>query len=149
LAEGYFSGTSTLAVGASGLSLGNGYNELTLAEDLVLTWANSQGETYNARVEYVGVAPDVLPGDYNDDNVVNAADYTRWRDRLGSTAVLPNDPTPGVVDQSDYDRWVANFGDTGGAGSLGANGAAVPEPATLALGALAYAAAWPIRRRNR
>ena len=77
LAEGYFSGTSTFAVGAAGLSLGNGYNELTLAEDLVFAWANSQGETYNARVEYVGVAPDVLPGDYNDNNVVDAADYTR------------------------------------------------------------------------
>lgn len=152
LAEGFFSGTSTLAAGASGLSLGNAYNELTLAEDLVFTWSRLDGttyKTYNARVEYVGVAPDILPGDYNDNNVVDAADYTRWRDALGSNTVLPNDTTPGVVSQADYDLWFANFGHAGGAGSLGVNGASVPEPASLALGALAFAACWPTRRPNR
>jgi len=148
LAEAYFSGTSTLAIGAAGLSLGNGYNELTLAEDLVFTWANSEGETYNARVEYVGTAPDILPGDYNDNNVVDAADYTRWRDTLGTNIVLPNDPTPGSVDESDYLWWKNNFGETGGAGSLAAGGAPVPEPTALAIAALALVAGWPGRERR-
>ena len=53
-----------------------------------------------------------LPGDYNNDGTVDAADYTVWRDNLGSTQFLPNDITPDVVDQSDYDVWFANFGAT-------------------------------------
>ena len=57
-----------------------------------------------------------VQGDYNADSRVDAADYTVWRDNLGSTtANLPNDPTPTVVDQSDYSAWKTNFGQTGGA----------------------------------
>ena len=48
-----------------------------------------------------------IAGDYNGDGVVDAADYTVWRDGLGTTF------TPG-----DYDVWVANFGAT------------TPEPST-------------------
>jgi len=147
LAEAYFSGTSTLAIGAASISLGNGYNHLTLAEDLVFTWINSDGETYNARVEYIGVAPNVLPGDYNNNGVVDAADYTRWRDALGSSTVLPNDPTPGVVDQSDYDRWKTNFGKPGGVGSLVATAATVPEPATWLIFSLVILSGCQVRNR--
>jgi hypothetical protein len=58
------------------------------------------------------------PADYNQDAIVNAADFTVWRDTLGSTYDLRADAddgtltgTPdGVVDQFDYDYWVANFG---------------------------------------
>lgn len=53
-----------------------------------------------------------LDGDYNLDGAVNAADYTVWRDGLGTMF------TPG-----DYDVWVANFGATAPASSV-----AVPEP---------------------
>ena len=58
-------------------------------------------------------------GDYNDDSVVDAADYTVWRDNLGQDVTLPNDPTPGMVTAEDYDVWRANFGATGGAGGAG------------------------------
>lgn len=51
-------------------------------------------------------------GDYNDNGVVDAADYTIWRDNFGSSVSLPNDPTPGSVDQGDYDVWRSNFGGT-------------------------------------
>ncbi len=50
-----------------------------------------------------------LPGDYNNDGLVNLADYTVWRDNLGSTAALANDNTPGV-DSTDYTVWKNNFG---------------------------------------
>jgi hypothetical protein len=87
-------------------------------------------------------------GDYNDNGIVDAADYVVWRKNLNTGATLPNDDTPGV-DQNDYARWRANFGNTGSAGAgetlegivvfgplpagagLGAN-ATVPEPGTLA-----------------
>jgi hypothetical protein len=60
----------------------------------------------------------VLPGDYNHNGIVDAADYTVWRDGLGSTFT-----------QSDYTVWKANFGNHSGSGAS-AN-AAVPEPATV------------------
>jgi hypothetical protein len=46
--------------------------------------------------------PGDLPGDYNADGAVNAADFTVWRDALGGSEVLPNEVTPGTVTQADY-----------------------------------------------
>ena len=78
-----------------------------------------------------------LPGDYNQDGSVDAADYTVWRNNLGSSVSLPNDDTMGV-DLDNYDRWKAAFGETAaGSGSAIVGAAAVPEPAagtTLLLG---------------
>ena len=84
-------------------------------------------------------------GDYNGNGIVDAADYTAWRDALtaGSTSLL-NDPTPGVVDETDFLYWRAHFGETLGSGA-GAGQTAVPEPATLTLMILA-AAGWCLRR---
>ncbi len=53
------------------------------------------------------------PGDYNVDGVVDAADYTVWRDQLGSTAPAfsgADGDGSGIVDQIDYDLWRANYG---------------------------------------
>jgi hypothetical protein len=80
-----------------------------------------------------------LPGDYNRNGVVDAADYVVWRDRLGSGTALANDDTPGVG-ADDYDRWRANFGlaDEIVAGLSSTPNAAVPEPSStlLALAAI-------------
>lgn len=78
----------------------------------------------------VSLAAAGLDGDFNDNQVVDAADYTVWRDALGTSATLPNDPTPGTVDASDYDVWKSNFGTTA-ASAAGAQ--AVPEPASVGL----------------
>ncbi len=73
-----------------------------------------------------------LPGDYNGNNVIDAADYTAWRDALTAGATsLANDPTPGTVDESDFLYWRAHFGETLGSGAGSA--APVPEPSTLAI----------------
>jgi GH35 family endo-1,4-beta-xylanase len=74
----------------------------------------------------------VAPGDYNGDGVVDGADYTVWRDSLGSSTDLRADGNgDGVIDEGDYAIWKSLFGTTygSGAGSL----AAVPEPASAAL----------------
>jgi hypothetical protein len=77
-----------------------------------------------------------VPGDYNENEVVDAADYVVWR---SNPASLPNEgASPGTVDQADYDFWRSRFGATSGAGA-GA-GTAVPEPGTGILAAFACAA---------
>jgi len=74
--------------------------------------------------------PTGLLGDYNQNGVVDAADYTVWRDRLGSGTALPNDDTPGVG-ADDYTRWKTHFGEVAGSGSASwtAASSVVPEPA--------------------
>lgn len=74
-------------------------------------------------------------GDYNDDGIVNAADYTVWRDRMGQEFTLPNeDPsaTPGMVTSHDYDVWKSAFGNSGSGSGAIVRGA-VPEPASFLL----------------
>ena len=91
----------------------------------LLSWNTSQLYTLGV----LSVTGPILPGDYNGNGIVDAADYTVWRDHLGQSVTLPNDTTPGSVTQADYDVWKSNFGNHSGSGS-GASGA-VPEPATL------------------
>jgi hypothetical protein len=81
-----------------------------------------------------------LPGDYNDNGMIDAADYTAWRDAMTDGAsALSNDPTPGSVDDTDFDYWRAHFGEALGSGAgqgatAGLSGsAAVPEPASWLL----------------
>ena len=57
--------------------------------------------------------PNPLPGDYNFNGVVDAADYSVWRDTLGSMNDLRADGDGnGVIDQADFDFWIAHFGST-------------------------------------
>jgi hypothetical protein len=76
------------------------------------------------------------PGDYNGNGVVDAADYTVWRDNVGESGPLANeDASPGVIDAADYNVWKNHFGQF----SLGAAAGqvtAVPEPTSLRLAVL-------------
>jgi autotransporter-associated beta strand protein len=80
--------------------------------------------------------PPPLSGDYNENGVVDAGDYVVWRNNLGNEAALPNDDTAGVG-PDDYERWRAHFGETNLGGLGSSSGAAVPEPATALLTAIA------------
>ena len=73
-----------------------------------------------------------VPGDYNNDGVVDAADYTVWRDTFGSTTDLTADGNEnGQIDAGDYDVWKANYGQSAPAGAGGLfSSTAVPEPAS-------------------
>jgi sulfatase modifying factor 1 len=68
------------------------------------------------------VAASVLPGDFNHDGLVDAADYVTWRKGLGTTYTQPA-----------YDVWRAHFSQSAGSGAALPSAeplSAVPEPAT-------------------
>jgi hypothetical protein len=102
---------------------------LTLAPDdqaeWRLHWIHSAFWVDSLAVEYVPG----LPGDFNGDGSVDAADYVVWRKTDGT--------------QADYETWRANFGriaDSGAADvaySSDRNNVGIPEPGTfwLAMGA--------------
>jgi probable HAF family extracellular repeat protein len=70
--------------------------------------------------------PAPLPGDYNANGIVDAADYVVWRNGLGTTYT-----------QNDYNVWRAHFGQLSGSGSSSAGTSpfqsAAPEPASIPL----------------
>ncbi len=98
----------------------------------------SDGEIYvitkqDGWIRRLGViAPAELAGDFNENGVVDAADYTVWRDSLGrmGDALAADANHDQIVDQDDYAIWKTNFGQTqesssgSGVGGVGQ----VPEP---------------------
>ncbi|QDU57321.1 PEP-CTERM sorting domain-containing protein [Aeoliella mucimassa] len=87
-----------------------------------------EGQVVSSDTFTIHVNPD---GDFNNDGVVDLADYTVWRDNLGAAAgTLPNDPNAGSVGFAQYETWKANFG-TALPPPLAT--AAVPEPSSLVL----------------
>ncbi|MEO0532195.1 MAG: ASPIC/UnbV domain-containing protein, partial [Planctomycetota bacterium] len=121
-----------------------GLGEETLIDELRILWPDGRVQVLAdvsvdqyLTVEYA----DMLTGDFNGDGVVNAADYTVWRDAdgfdgFGHAADANGD---GAVNAADHALWQANFGAT--IASL-----AIPEPTTLALLAM-VSPLLPARRR--
>jgi hypothetical protein len=95
------------------------------------------------RLTATNVNPPMLTGDFNNNGVVDAADYVLWR----NGGPLMNDPTAGVQPE-DYHVWRANFGKTG-AGGAATLAATVPEPASCALAVWMLTAACVASRSRR
>lgn len=98
--------------------------------------------TVTAQVEAFSLHSfDSLPGDYNGDGVVDAGDYTIWRETLNSSTDLRADGDhSGTVDERDYQIWKVQFGQS----STVLSNLSVPTPDSLAFVAvlavpLAYA----------
>ena len=73
------------------------------------------------------------PGDYDQNLIVEAADYILWRKTLGATGVLPYSGADGdgdtTIDEDDYTVWRSHFSQTLSAGS-GATNTPLGEPVT-------------------
>ena len=84
----------------------------------------------------INVPPPSPTGDYNGDHVVDAADYTVWRDTLGQTVDNQGDGadgnSSGVIDPGDYQHWKDRFGNVVPMDAAAAS-LAVPEPSILPL----------------
>ncbi|WP_146398509.1 hypothetical protein [Pseudobythopirellula maris] len=90
---------------------------------------------YDQMVGVLSLVAGALPGDFNGDGAVDAADFTVWRDGLDTDYVA-----------SDYDLWVENFGRKAGSPLVVAPSASVPEPAAALLAATAAFLAFAQRR---
>ncbi|TWT36463.1 hypothetical protein KOR34_13690 [Posidoniimonas corsicana] len=124
-----------LAFVQSGAVLENDLANNAFLKIRMLNTLESEGRIAYYYDEIYGITgPEGLPGDYNDDGLVDAADYTVWRDNTGAPAgTLPNDVDGGEIGAPQYATWRENYG--AGAGPSAA-GAGVPEPTALAIGAL-------------
>jgi hypothetical protein len=70
-----------------------------------------------------------LPGDYNHDDRVDAADYNIWRKTFGSSMELAADGSGNqLIDLPDFDVWRRNFGTSVSSGGSGVSLTSVPEP---------------------
>jgi hypothetical protein len=86
----------------------------------------------------------ILPGDFNNDGLVDAADYVAWRKGLGAEMRLPGDTTPGAVTSADFQVWRSNYG-----AAMPASASAksvVPEPTAWQIAILG---GFALRRRIR
>jgi beta-glucanase (GH16 family) len=83
-------------------------------------------------VRYWRPATQAMSGDYNLDGLVDAADYTLWRNNVGRTGTRLSADGNGdqVVDHLDYTIWAATYGQVTTATS---SGAGVPEPQSVAM----------------
>jgi hypothetical protein len=98
-------------------------------QDLAFEYLLSDGTEFTGgEVVYRSSGPS-LSGDYNNNGVVDAADYVVWRNEIGTPAA--------------YDTWRANFGRTAASGSMATT--SVPEPASIVV-AIAISCPFVIRR---
>jgi hypothetical protein len=78
-----------------------------------------------------------LPGDYDHNGAVNAADYDVWRQGYGGSSNLAADGNRnGAVDAGDYLVWRRNVGMSLPGVMAGTGGFAIPEPAATVLAGL-------------
>jgi hypothetical protein len=141
------SGFTTLGPGAA-LNLGSLY--LGGSQDLDFSFLlMGEEEATPGHVLYEAFSlGEPIQGYYNGNGVVDAADYTLWRDNLGALneSAINNNGDGGGVTASDYTYWKARFGNTSnpGAGSLATG--AVPEPATALVAFVTFGLAAICRR---
>ena len=93
-----------------------------------------------------------LPGDYDGNGVVEAADYNLWKANFGDASSLAADGNgDGIVNAADYVLWRDNVGQTwltfGGAGQE-ALAQVAPEPSAIALAAIALTWLFGLRTRK-
>ena len=87
-----------------------------------------------------------LPGDYDGSGFVDAADFTVWRDNLGTDTLLPGDTTPGDVSQQDLQVWRDFFGQE----RLPYSGppSVIPEPNAMVLAGFGLLSLFAVSRRK-
>jgi hypothetical protein len=114
-----------------------------------LEWGNL-GNTERGRVNFHNVEfyllPPPLVGDYNSDGIVNASDYTVWRNHLGTVYPLADGNNSLLVDAGDYAVWKSSYGNLLPVGSGGLPALPEASAAVLAMGTILVGTAPRSRR---
>lgn len=115
--------------------------------DILFYTEEGAGDIHDV-VRYTLAATPEIQGDYNGDNVVDAADYAVWRNTFGDIGSgLPADGNGDlVVDQDDYDLWRMNYGSSPTPATAAAT---APEPSAVMLLTLLVAGAGASRATGR
>lgn len=105
----------------------------------------------NERIDSLVIEP--LPGDYNANGAVDAADYTVWRDAVGMTgdALSADGNGDEVIDHLDYEIWRSNYGTVAFAPSSAAVASrtqSIPEPHSFLLFLFLVIGAGGVPRRS-
>jgi hypothetical protein len=153
--------SGTLALdGVLQVSLIDGFSSTAGQSFNLFDWANTSGAfdtlslpalaglTWNTSNLYsdgiLSLAAAGLAGDYNSNGIVDAANYTVWRDNVGAPAgSLANDATGAIIGADQHSQWRAGYG----ARSAGL-GVAVPEPGAALLMMMIIGASGALGRRR-
>lgn len=137
----------SLAVGSYTLFDGDANTSYTLGAGVALVGLDGYSGTLSVSGDDVVLDLAVaagIPGDFNSDGAVDAADYTLFRDNLGVATTLPNDAGLGSpITAAHYTLWTSFYGTT----SSSTASAAVPEPGSILL-LVAGAVVYGSRRRR-
>jgi hypothetical protein len=119
--------------------------------DLRITEWSGAGGAFAYERAMGTIMPPASTGDYNGNDVVDAADYVVWRETLGQAVAMNGDGADGnrngTVEPDDYNVWRMNFGRVfAGAASGTSQFASMPEPTTIGL---SFAALLALGRRLR
>jgi hypothetical protein len=127
-----------LSVGAS-IPLGSAWNILG-TQDITFNYQATNGTLLSGTVDYgQTVSIQLLPGDYDNNGRVDAADYVLWR----------KNPSLYGGNPGGYNTWRSNFGNSPGAGSGNViGGAQVPEPSAMLLTTLMLTGCVLVRLRK-
>ncbi|MGI9457990.1 MAG: hypothetical protein ACR2NU_15605 [Aeoliella sp.] len=137
LSEGEFNGDGGFLQPGDSIYLGGVWNPSTSSSSLNFEVVEVQGG--NSVASFLDIT--FLPaGDNNEDGVVDAADFTLWRESIGQTGagLLADGDGNGVIDVGDYIVWKAYYGLTSfvipapGAAALSIS-AVVPEPSAVVI----------------
>ncbi|HEX3599568.1 MAG TPA: glycosyl hydrolase family 18 protein [Lacipirellulaceae bacterium] len=121
-----------------------------------IQFTSNQDANFTVSNVWIGNAAAIIPatltsqGDFNNDGVVDSADYIVWRSSMGQTGsgLAADGNGDNQVDMGDILTWRAHFGMAVTASGAGLGGAAVPEPTTWLL-CVAVLASWITARTAR
>jgi hypothetical protein len=133
--RGYFNGTQVANTGFVDGAFGlDNFSDADIATFAAA--ADPVSQTVSASAVYDNfTVRDGLSGDYNNDGIVDTADYTLWRSTFGNsvaTGKFADGSKDGVINAADYVVWRDNLNANifTGSGAANGGGTAVPEPAS-------------------
>ena len=109
------------------------------------TAANQGGSVFVDSVTFF----DTLSGDFNSDGQINAADFTVWRDTLGSSVPAfsgADGDGDSLITAADLEIWQAHFGMA--VANASSTAAAVPEPTGIWVILTSFLVIWTKRQRT-